>query len=252
MLLEQSEVFWVRYLVDMMMEGKNMGNYENYRINDISAKIRRAGFAPLDVMVTGVTGAGKSTTLNTLFSEEVAEVGNGADPMTMELDSYRLSDCIRFWDTPGLGDGIAKDAEHSRKLIDLLWKTYKIDNKKYGFIDLALIIVDGSTRDMGTVYRLINNIVIPNIQHGRIIVAINQADMAMSGRHWDNDSNAPDPVLLEFLKEKSISVRKRIKEATGASVPMPVCYSAEKDYNIASFLDLIIDAIPSARRPITV
>lgn len=227
-----------------------MRNYESYRINEISAKINRAGFVPLDVMVTGVTGAGKSTTLNTIFSREIAEVGHGADPMTMELGSYSLSNVIRFWDTPGLGDGPVKDAEHSRKLIDLLLKTYESGGKEFGFIDLALVIVDGSNRDMGTVYRLINSIIIPNIQYGRLIVAINQADMAMSGRHWDKAENAPDPVLTEFLREKAVSVKNRIREATGVNVPMPVCYSAEKDYNITSFLDLIVDSIPSERRPL--
>lgn len=103
---------------------------------------------------------------------------------------------------------------------------------------------------MGTVYRLINSIIIPNIQYGRLIVAINQADMAMSGRHWDKAENAPDPILAEFLREKAVSVKNRIREATGVNVPMPVCYSAEKDYNITSFLDLIVDSIPSERRPL--
>lgn len=227
-----------------------MRSYRNYRKYEIEQKINHAGFAPLDVMVTGVTGAGKSTTLNSLFSENVAKVGYGTDPMTMETNSYLLSDCIRFWDTPGLGDGKGKDAEHSKKLINLLWKTYEINGRDYGFIDLALIIVDGSTRDMGTVYRLINNIVIPNIQKRRVIVAINQADMAMSGRHWDNFTNTPDQVLKEFLKEKSMSVKNRIHEATGVNIPIPVCYSAEKDYNISSLLDLIINSIPSRRRPL--
>lgn len=228
-----------------------MRDYSSYRKNEIEKRIRLAGFTPLDVMVTGVTGAGKSTTLNTLFRREVARVGSGADPMTMETVSYKLSDCIRFWDTPGLGDGAAKDAEHSRKLVDLLWKTYGNGGKSYGFIDLALVIVDGSTRDMGTVYRLINNIVVPNILRGRVIVAINQADMAMSGRHWDFVSNTPDTVLQNFLREKAISVRSRIEEATGVRVPLPVCYSAEKDYNIDRFLDLIVDAIPAERRPLS-
>lgn len=46
------------------------------------------GARPLDVMITGVTGAGKSTTLNTIFQKTVAKVGDGAAPETMELDAY--------------------------------------------------------------------------------------------------------------------------------------------------------------------
>ena len=227
-----------------------MRDYSSYRQQEILYKIRQAGFRPLDVMVTGVTGAGKSTTLNSLFKRNVAEVGYGTDPMTMELDCYSLNDAIRFWDTPGLGDGISRDAQHSRKLIDLLWKTYSFDSgyTNHGFIDIALIIVDGSTRDMCTVYRLINDIVIPNIQKDRVIVAINQSDMAMSSRHWNSTNNTPDEVLQQFLREKALSVRQRIEEATGVRVPVPVCYSAEKDYNITGLLDMIISAIPASRR----
>ncbi|MDQ7084397.1 MAG: hypothetical protein Q9M36_05480 [Sulfurovum sp.] len=45
-----------------------------------------------DVMVTGVTGAGKSTTLNALFQKEISKVGRGVEPETMTLDSYKLND----------------------------------------------------------------------------------------------------------------------------------------------------------------
>ena len=58
----------------------------DYRIRDIEKKLEKARFRPLDVMVTGVTGAGKSTTLNTIFRKNVATVGNGVDPETMYLD----------------------------------------------------------------------------------------------------------------------------------------------------------------------
>ena len=57
-------------------------------------------------MVTGATGAGKSSTLNSFFDKVVAKVGEGVDPETMELSAYSLTDQMRFWDTPGLGDGI--------------------------------------------------------------------------------------------------------------------------------------------------
>lgn len=37
------------------------------------------------------------------------------------------------------------------------------------------------------------------------------------------------------------------REATGVNVPMPVCYSAEKGYNVISFPDLTVDPISSER-----
>ena len=90
--------------------------YENYRKDDIRNHLNQIGFSPLDVMVTGATGAGKSSTLNSFFDKAVAKVGDGVDPETMKLDSYRLTEQMRFWDTPGLGDGIQRDIEHSRKM----------------------------------------------------------------------------------------------------------------------------------------
>lgn len=38
-----------------------------YRMADIDENLRIAGLRPLDVLVVGGTGAGKSSTLNTLF-----------------------------------------------------------------------------------------------------------------------------------------------------------------------------------------
>lgn len=224
--------------------------YNHYRIDDIKRNLDIAKFCPLDVMVTGVTGAGKSTTLNTLFKKEVAKVGDGVDPETMELDSYSLNGVIRFWDTPGLGDGVEIDKIHCKKLTDLLYKTYSLDNNIYGFIDLALIIIEGSNRDMGTTYKLLNDVIIPNIQNDRILVAINKADSAMSGRYWDYNNNVPLENLKNFLEEQSLSIQKRVKEATNINIKKPIYYSAEHGYNIDILLNLIIDNMPTIRRPI--
>ena len=65
--------------------------FSTYRTDDIEKNLEKMGIRPLDVMVTGVTGAGKSTTLNAFFQKKVAKVGDGVDPETMELDAYALN-----------------------------------------------------------------------------------------------------------------------------------------------------------------
>ena len=199
-------------------------------------------------MVTGVTGAGKSTTLNAFFQKTVAKVGDGVDPETMELDSYMLNDLFRVWDTPGLGDGVDIDLIHKKKMIDLLYKTYTVNDMDYGFIDMVLIIIEGINRDMGTTYTLLNEVIVPNIQNDRIFVLINQADVAMKGRHWNYFSNTPDLQLLNFLDEQAYSIQKRVREATGISIMKPVYYSAEYGWNVQKVLDFIIDNMPTERR----
>ena len=222
--------------------------FSSYRINDINYKMRQVGCCPLDVEVSGVTGAGKSTTLNSLFSKTVAKVGNGIEPMTMETGDYELNDVFRIWDTPGLGDGVENDKRHKKKLVELLQKTYTLDGKVYGFVDMVLVIIEGSSRDMGSTYTLLNDVLVPYIQNDRILVAINQADVAMKGRYWNQITSEPDTQLLNFLEEKALSVQRRVREATGVSILKPVYYSAAYKYNVCAILDFIIDNIPLQRR----
>ena len=218
--------------------------YKNYRYEELKQKSSEVGII-FDVMVTGVTGAGKSTTLNALFEKEVAKVGKGVDPETMELDSYKLNNSFRLWDTPGLGDGKEADKIHSKKLVDLLYKDYGDNN---GFIDLVLVIIEGSNRDMGTTYKLLNEIIVLNFQKERILVAINQADIAMSARYWDYTNNKPLEKLKNFLDQKANSIQQRVKEATGIDIIKPVYYSAEYNYNIEKLLDMLIDNMPKEKR----
>ena len=219
-----------------------------YRVEDIEKNLRIARFRPLDVLVVGGTGAGKSSTINALFEKEVAKIGRSCDPETMTVSSMKLNELMRFWDSPGLGDNVASDKRYSRELVNILYKDYILDDNRYGLIDTVLVILDGSGRDMGTTYRILNEVIIPNFQVDRILVAINQADVAMKGRHWNEMENCPDDVLLKFLEEKAASVCNRIKEATNVGVSNPIVYSAERGYNVDKLLDMIIDNMPRERR----
>jgi len=164
-------------------------DFSKYRTYDIERSLAYLEVRPLDVMVTGVTGAGKSTTLNAIFQKYVAKVGEGVDPETMELQSYRLNDYFRIWDTPGLGDNIQQDKIHQRKIESLLKKEYLHKERRYGFIDLVMVIINGSSRDLGTTFHLLNDVIVPNISSHRILVVINKADFAMKGHHWNQDGN---------------------------------------------------------------
>lgn len=225
-------------------------NFEKYRKDDIEKKLQKANFRPVDIMVVGVTGAGKSTTLNSLFHKEIAKVGNGVAPETMKLRNYKLNDAFRIWDTPGLGDGIVEDQIHKEKILNLLNRSFRLGSHVYGFIDMVLVIIEGANRDMGTTYTLLNEVVVPNIQKERILVVINQADMAMKGRHWRNTDMMPDSYLIEFLEEQSYSIQRRVKEATGVTILKPVYYSAEYGYNIKGVFDFIVDNMPDRGRTI--
>ncbi|MDY4746815.1 GTPase [Veillonella caviae] len=224
--------------------------WKNYRFEDIKEVTRKMNIYPVDIMVTGVTGAGKSTTLNALFEREVAKVGRGVDPETMSVISYKLNEVARLWDTPGLGDGVEKDRLHERAMVDTLLKTYTYESKLYGFIDMVIVIIEGINRDMGTTYKLLKDVILPHITPDRVLVAINQADVAMKGRNWDYTSNSPNQELLDYLDNQAISIKKRVREGTGLDIKLPVYYSAEQSWNIGAFYDFIIDNMPVERRKI--
>jgi len=44
-------------------------------------------------------------------------------------------------------------------MVDLLYKTYSVGGAIYGFIDMAIVIIEGSNRDMGTTYTLLNEVI---------------------------------------------------------------------------------------------
>ena len=213
----------------------------------------------INIMITGATGCGKSSTINALFDTEVAKVGVGVDPETMEIEKYELDNLI-LWDTPGLGDGKEADNRHAKNIIH---KLAEVDAQGNALIDLVLVILDSGTRDLGTSYELIYNVIIPNLgadKEGRILVALNQADMAMKGRNWDKNKNEPNDTLKEFLDKKAASVKNRIFEGTGVNVT-PIYYSAgykeegeeqSRPYNLSKLLYYIVKATPAEKRAVYV
>ena len=237
-----------------MEDDINSSKLDDVTKNKLFENILKLKEQKVNLMVTGATGCGKSSTINAMFNTEVAKVGVGVDPETMDIKKYELENLI-LWDSPGLGDGKEKDVEHSKGIIK---KLNELDKEGNPLIDLVLVILDGGTRDLGTSYELINQVIIPNLgenTEGRVLIAINQADVAMKGRYWDFEKNEPEPKLVEFLEEKVTSVKHRVKEATGVDVD-PIYYSAgykdgdeeQRPWNLSKLLYFIVKNTPSKKR----
>lgn len=215
--------------------------------------INRLKNTKLNLMIVGGTGVGKSSTINALFGMEKAKVGTGTTPETMSIKSYELGNVI-LWDSPGLGDGKEADERHAKAIIS---KLAEKDSKGELLIDMVLVILDGGSKDLRTSYELINEVIIPNLGNdkGRLLVAINKADNAMSGRHWDFEKSEPQPKLVEFLNEKVSTTKTRIKEATGVDVDV-IYYSAgyteddtqDQPYNLSKLLAFILRHTKSTKR----
>lgn len=198
----------------------------------------------LNVMFVGATGVGKSSTINAVFDMEIAKVGIGVDPETANIQKYEV-DNITLWDTPGLGDSPEKDKLYAMEIANALKRK---DANGELLIDEVVVLIDGSNRDMKTAYEIIENIIVPYIgDTKRIVVAINQCDIALKGRYWNYDLNQPDEQLVSFLNEKTVSVKNRILETTGI-VTNPLYYSALYHYNISKLLLNLIINMPETKR----
>lgn len=222
---------------------------------ELLVQMNKLNDTKINILITGATGCGKSSTINALFGSNQAKVGQGVDPETMDIRKFELNNIV-LWDSPGLGDGKESDRRHSKNIID---KLHEKDADDKALIDLVLVLLDGSSRDLGTSYELINEVIIPNLGENtdRLLVAINQCDIAMSGRHWNHERNEPEAKLITFLEEKVTSTKRRIKEATGVNVK-PIYYSAgykdedeeQQPYNLSKLLMFIVDHTKPEKRAV--
>lgn len=212
--------------------------------NQLLANLVKFMNKKLHILIVGGCGCGKSSTINALFNVEMAQVGYGVDAETQFVSEYE-QDNLYLHDTPGIGESPTADKKHIENIKTAL---QEVDSDGNAVIDIVLVIVDASNRDMKSSFELINEVIIPNMQHkDRILIGINRCDLALDGKGWIEKYNYPNEELLQRLKEKSESVRRRIKEDTGVDVE-PVFYSALHKYNISKLLSYIIKRTPSEKR----
>ena len=229
---------------DSLREYIEKSNIDEESKKQLLANLVKFTSNELHILIVGACGCGKSSTINALFNMEIAQVGYGVDPKTQEVSGYKL-DNLYLHDTPGLGESTEKDKEHIEKIKNAL---LQVDSEGNAVIDVVLVIVDGSHRDMKSSFELINDVIIPNLKNkDRILIGINRCDLALDGRGWVEKYNYPSEELLQRLEEKTKSVKERIKRDTGVEVE-PVFYSALHKYNISKLLSYLVKSAPTKKR----
>ncbi|MBQ8708929.1 MAG: 50S ribosome-binding GTPase [Succinivibrionaceae bacterium] len=202
----------------------------------------------VNIMLAGATGAGKSSTINALFNIQQAKVGYGTDPETYEIQKFTLNN-ITLWDTPGFGDSPDQDRKTAVMIRNLLRRS---NDAGKPLIDLVLVVVDGSSRDMMSTFELVTKVIEPNARYrDSIVIGINQTDVAMKGRHWDREKRKPETQLVEFMNEKVRSVKERISSSCGIDANV-MYYSATEKYNVLKLLCFILDNLPEEEKILNV
>ena len=235
------------------MEKESAGEKKLKFFRLIQEAIKKAKNQKINILLVGGTGVGKSSTINALFGRYEAEVGVGQNPETTEIGNYNLEN-ITIWDSPGLGDSSENDRRYADQIKTLLQR--KNENNEF-IIDMVLVIVDGSSRQLESTYKLIKEVLVPNITKERIVIGINKIDKAV-GKYWDNINYCPKSEIKEFIENKlKKPIKERIKKDTGIEFSI-ICYSAgeidimtntqDPGYNMAELLANIINATPVKKR----
>lgn len=212
---------------------------------------------PLNILLMGGTGVGKSSTINAIYGANRVEVGTGARPQTQEIQECQISKNITLYDSPGLGEGSEKDKQHMEKINKLLTDTDGNGNAK---IDLVLVITDGSVKVLGQEYETIKYLLKTLGDSKRILIGLNKCDKADSEEYFDRDNNELGEEQEQFLQDKVADLQERIKKDNGLSLSKKdiVCYSAGyynkrkqkqyKPYNIVQLEKMILSKIPKQKR----
>ena len=221
---------------------------------ELICNLRKIEKSKLNILLVGATGAGKSSTINALFDANVAKVGQQPDPETSRIEKYQLQN-LTLWDTPGLGDGREADRENATLIRKKLEET---DSDGNALIDLVLVILDGSSKDLNTPVEIITKVIIPRLgPQGikRMLVALNQCDLAAKGKYWNRKENRPEKELEDYLDKVLESIKRRIFDSTSLDIE-PIYYSAgnkdgdrpQKPYNLAKLFYYILLHTPKEKR----
>jgi small GTP-binding protein len=216
-------------------------------LKDEAGKIIRAVEAefmerPPAIAVIGVSGVGKSATINAMFGTKLAvsATTRGTSRFSNNLfqfESNRVEGAsvkcaLRVYDAPGLGEDAALDANYLDRYRRHLPKC-----------DVALWVIAARNRALALDQQYLRALapVLPNT-----VIAINQADL-IDPLDWDTRLNLPSRAQERHMAQIVEDRRSKLSHGLGLEFPA-VAYSAAKYYNLQKMFAACVKAAPADRR----
>jgi predicted GTPase len=218
---------------------------ESTALDDVLARAIEREFAanPPTICVIGLSGVGKSSTINSMFgaNRTVSATVRGTsrfDADTYEIASTRVSglrlNCrLRVYDAVGLGEDIELDGNYLRR--------YKSHLPK---CDIALWIVAARNRALALDQQYLQQLarVLPNL-----VIGLNQVDL-VEPRNWNAATNLPSReqqrAIAEIAEDRKLKLARYARQGEVAAIP----YSALHYYNLQSLYLECVRAAPQPRR----
>jgi predicted GTPase len=207
-----------------------------------SAILKELTEKPPTIGLIGVSGVGKSFTINTLFktdlqtSDTLACTKEFQDiPLSLKINPGGIKErgkklCII--DAPGLGEDINLDHGYIQKYKDNLQRC-----------DVILWIMTGRNRAVALDQAYLKQL---TEFHSKIVFAINQVEL-IEPLAWNDKINLPKPEQQENISIIENDRKEKIEKIVGKKIK--ICsYSAKAKYNLEELFGLLIDSCPKDRK----
>lgn len=204
----------------------------------VNSELRRH---PPVIGLIGVSGVGKSSTINTLFKTDLAtsdtvactkEFWDTDVSATFSQSGVHKSVLLRVIDAPGLGEDLARDPAY-----------LEMYRRHLSRCDVILWVLAARNRAVALDQHYLKQL---EEFHGKMVFGLNQVDL-VEPMDWDGQINLPSPrqetnieIIVRDRREKLESILRR-------EIKM-VAYSAKDRYQLQELFSAIVEACPPDRK----
>lgn len=197
---------------------------------------------PPRIGLVGVSGVGKSSTINALFrtslaishtkacTKELLETEVNFHAGGTEMSGARVQ--LQIVDAPGLGESLATDPAY-----------LEMYEKHLPTCDVILWVMAARSRSM-----VLDQMYLQRFKHlsSKIVFGVNQVDN-VHPVDWISSANIPSVAMEESLSEIIIDRTEKVSEVLDTPISI-VGYSANTGYRLERLFKQLISALPADRK----